>query len=57
MNELNEVDSSFYTPNGNNFIPLLLYGSDKFDGKKSHNILIGTIKFIKSSLRWTVCAT
>ena len=47
MNELNEIDSSFSTLNENNFIDLVLYGSDKFDDKKNHSILMCTIKFIK----------
>ena len=42
MNELNE----------NKFIDLILYGSDKFDDKKNHNILMSTIKFIKDSQRF-----
>ena len=51
MNELNRTDSSFSTLNENNFIDLILYGSDKFDDKKNHNILICSIKFIKASQR------
>ena len=52
MNELNEIDSSFSTLNVNNFIDLILHGSDKFDDKKNHNILMCTIKFIKGSQRF-----
>ena len=52
MNELNEIDSSFSTLNENKFIDLILYGSDKFDDKKNHNILMFTIKFIKDSRRF-----
>ena len=52
MNELNEIDSSFSTLNENKFIDLILYGSDKFDGKKNHSILMSTIKFIKDSQRF-----
>ena len=52
MNELNEIDSSFSTLNENKFIDLILYGSDKFDDKKNHNILMSTIKFIKDSKIW-----
>ena len=52
MNELNETDSSFSTLNENKFVDLILYGSDKFDNKKNHNILMCTIKFIKSSQRF-----
>ena len=52
MNELNEIDSSFSTLNENKFINLILYGSHKFDGKKNHNILMSTIKFIKDSQRF-----
>ena len=48
MNELNEIDSSFI----DKFIDLILYGSDKFDDKKNHNILMSTIKFIKDSRRF-----
>ena len=51
-NELNEIDSSFSTLNENKFIDLILYGSDKFDDKKNHNILMCTIKFIKGSQRF-----
>ena len=49
---MNELNSSFSTLNENNFIDLILYGSDRFDDKKNHNILICTIKFIKRSLRF-----
>ena len=35
MNELNEIDSSFSTLNENKFIDLILYGSDKFDDKRT----------------------
>ena len=52
MNELNEIDSSFSTLNENKFIDLILYGSDKFDHKKNHNILMSTIKFTKDSERF-----
>ena len=52
INDLNEVDSSFCTLNENKFIDLILYGSDKFDAKKSHNILMSTIKFISNSQRF-----
>ena len=52
MDELNEIDSSFSTLNENKFIDLILYGSDKFDDKKNHNILMSTIKFIKDSQRF-----
>ena len=51
-NELNEIDSPFSTLNQNNFIDLILYGSDKFDDKNSHNILMSTLKFIKGSQRF-----
>ena len=40
MNELNEIDSFFSTLNENNFTDLILYGSDKYDDKKSHTILM-----------------
>ena len=49
MNELDEIDSSFSTLNENNFMDLILYGSDKFDDKKKKNILMCTINFIKGS--------
>ena len=52
MNELNEICSSFSTLNENNFIDLILYGSDKFEDKKNHNIFMCTIKFIKGSQRF-----
>ena len=35
MNELNEIDSSFSTMNENKFIDLILYGSGKFDDKRT----------------------
>ena len=49
MNELNEIDSSFSALNENKFIDLILYGSDEFDDKKNHYILMSTIKLIKDS--------
>ena len=52
MHELNETDSYFSTLNENNFIDLILYGSDKSDDKKNRNILMCTIKFIKGSQRF-----
>ena len=52
VNELNEIDSSLSTLNENKFIDLILYGSDKFDDKKNHNILMSTIKSIKDSQRF-----
>ena len=51
INKLNEIGSSFSTLNENKFIDLILYGSDNFDDKKNHNILMSTIKFIKDSER------
>ena len=54
MNELNEIDSCFSTLNENKFIDFILYGSDKFDDKKNHNILMSTIKFIKDSQRFSI---
>ena len=50
MNEFNEIDSSFYTLNENNFIDLILYGSDKFNDKKNYNILVWTLKFILNKI-------
>ena len=52
MNELNETGSSFSTLNDNKFIDLILYGVDKFEDKKNHNILMSTMKFIKDSQRF-----
>ena len=52
MNELNKIDSSFSTLNENNFLDLILYGSDKFDDKKNRNISMCTIKFIEGSQRF-----
>ena len=52
MHELNETDSYFSTLNENNFIDLILYGSDKSDDKKNRNILMCTIKFIEGSQRF-----
>ena len=52
MDELNEIDSSFSTLNENKFIYLILYGDDKFDNKKNHNILMSTIKPIKDSQKF-----
>ena len=49
---MNELNSSFSTLNENNFIDLILYGSDKFEDKKNHNIFMCTIKFIKGSQRF-----
>ena len=52
MNDLNEIDSSFSILNENKFIDLILYGSDKFNDKKSRNILMCTMKFIKGFQRF-----
>ena len=52
MNEVNEIDSSFSILNENKFIDLILYGGDKFNDKKSRNILMCTMKFIKGSERF-----
>ena len=49
MNDLKEIDSSLSTLNENKFNDLIFYGSDKLDDKKSQNILMCTIKFIKDS--------
>ena len=54
MNDLNEIISSFSILYENKLIDLILYDSDKFDGKKNHNILMSTIKFIKDSERLRV---
>ena len=51
MNESNEIDSSFSTLNENDFMDLILCGSDKFVNKKNQNILMCTINFIKDSQR------
>ena len=47
INDFSEIDSSLPTLNDNKFVNLILYDSDKFDGKKNHNILMFTIKLIK----------
>ena len=52
MNELNEIDSSFSTPNEKKFIYLILYDSDKLADKKNRRDLMCTIKFIKDSQRF-----
>ena len=52
MNELNEIDTSFSTLNENNFIDLILHGSDKVDDKNNHSIFMCTTKFIKASQRF-----
>ena len=52
MNELNEIDSSFSTPNEKRFIDLILQGSDKLADKKNRRYLMCTIKFIKDSQRF-----
>ena len=52
MNDFNEIHSSFSKLNDNDFIFLVYDGSDKFDEKNNHNILMSTIKFfIKISRR------
>ena len=40
INDLNIIDRSFSAFDGNKFVDLILYASDKFDDKKSDNILI-----------------
>ena len=40
MNKWNEIDSSVTTLTENKLIDLTLYGSDKFDVKKNHNVLM-----------------
>ena len=52
MNELNEIDSSFSTPNEKRFIDLILQDSDKLADKKNRRYLMCTIKFIKDSQRF-----
>ena len=49
---MNEIGSYFSRLNENKFIDLILYGSDKFDDKKNHNVLMPIIKFIKDSQRY-----
>ena len=44
MNELNKIDSFFSKLNENKFNDLILYGSDKFDDRRNHNILMCTTK-------------
>ena len=57
MNGLDKIDYSFSKVNENKFIDLILYGSDKLDDKKNHNILMFIIKIIKDSQRFrnTTC--
>ena len=43
MNELNEINSSFFTLNENKLIDLILNGSDQFDDKKKNNTLMTTL--------------
>ena len=52
MNDLDEIDSSFSILNDNEFHDLILYDSEKFNGKKNHKILMSTIKFSKDSRRF-----
>ena len=52
MNVLDKIDYSFSKVNENKFIDLILYGSDKLDDKKNHNILMFIIKIIKDSQRF-----
>ena len=51
MNDLN-IDRSFPSLSQDKLISILLYGSDAFDNKKNHKILICTIQFIKDSHRF-----
>ena len=52
MNDLDEIDSSFSILNDNKFHDLILYDSEKFNGKKNQKILMSTIKFSKDSRRF-----
>ena len=45
-------DFTAYVLYGCPLIDLILYGSDKLDDKKNHNILMPTIKFVKDSQRF-----
>ena len=52
MNDLDEIDSSSSTLSEHKFIDLILYGSDKLDDKRNHNILMTIIKSMKVSQRF-----
>ena len=47
MNDLENIQLSFYTVSDNNLKSLLLYGDDKFDVAKNRKNLMSTIIFIK----------
>ena len=53
MNDLINIDRSLPSlSQKDKLISILLYGSDAFDNKKNHKILICTIQFIKDSHRF-----
>ena len=47
MNDLENIQLSFYTVSDNNLKSLLLYGDDKFDVAKNRKNLMSTIILIK----------
>ena len=53
MNDLINIDRSLPSlSQKDKLISILLYGSDAFDNKKNHKILICTIQLIKDSHRF-----
>ena len=53
MNDFINIDRSLPSlSQKDKLISILLYGSDAFDNKKNHKILICTIQFIKDSHRF-----
>ena len=52
MNDLMDIDRFLPSLSQDKLIIVLLYGSDAFDYKKNHKILICTIEFIKDSHRF-----
>ena len=49
MNDLMNIDRFLPSLSQDKLISILLYGSDAFDNKKNHKILICSIQFIKDS--------
>ena len=52
MSDLQMIDSSIILLNDTNFVNLLLFGNSSFNDLTNRNILIASIKYIKSSLRF-----
>ena len=52
INDLMNIDRSLPSLGQDKLISILLYGSDAFDNKKNHKILICTIQFNKDSHRY-----